>query len=206
MTSDRTRELVLPLAVLVSVAVGVLVGHWIAGERGVRTTSAAISPAEARELIDVLQAMRADMARLSEARSELSASPAGSERVVAASNADGPKSDIAKELHAATAQLAAAVESLKVAVDRPGGDPDRLNIPSTPRDTVRLVETATRDVTQVQQEFLLWTRQQILSEFGKPDSIHVNDARQDWVYWTATHSLTFSFHDGRVFAVQGRSR
>jgi hypothetical protein len=197
MTSDRTRELVLPLAILASVVAGALLGNLFARTEENPTASAA-SHGDSKELVDVLQGLREEIALLREARTARSMAPPASERIEVSSTGATPKGDLAQALQAATAQLTTAVETLQRAVERPGGDRDRLIIRNITPDPQILDELGARPM-ETKQEYFLWTPQQILDKFGKPDRIVLSERGPSWVYrGSGKYWVQFYFQEGLV--------
>jgi hypothetical protein len=60
-------------------------------------------------------------------------------------------------------------------------------------------------VRAFRSQHLFWTKQQVLSRYGKPDSIYTDDGFVKWCYQTSTPSdyedVDFSFDDGVVVGV-----
>ncbi len=200
MTSDRTRDLVLPLAVLASVAVGALLGNMFTRLGGAPNSTRA-SQGETKELIDVLETLRAEIALLREARNDSGRLSAASGRVEIPPTESTSNLDPAQQLQAATRELATAVEALRSAVNRPGGDPGRLVPPPTAQGPQVVDSAAARVAEGKQDEYLLLSHQQVLTQFGKPDVLNGSEWGPTWTYNTASHQLSFRFQDGIVWQV-----
>jgi prepilin-type processing-associated H-X9-DG protein len=201
MASDRTRELVLPLAILASVAVGAVIGRSFAGDHTVSSAPTGASPEETKELVDALQALRAELIKARELREEALGSTASLARTPA------PRSEIeagnlAKELRTATADLVSSGEALRQAADRARAERAPLIFPEKPPDPALLdaVASATYDVNA--RAYMLWTYQQILDRFGKPEGISHGDFGLALMYRSKSgRYVNFTFADGRVWQV-----
>lgn len=88
MTSDRTRDLILPLAILVSVAVGVGIGATLSRSVAAATPTVSPSPMDTRELVETLQPVRAELARLRETSADDLARAPGTTRAQATGPTD----------------------------------------------------------------------------------------------------------------------
>jgi len=65
-----------------------------------------------------------------------------------------------------------------------------------------LAQEATEDAFL--RKHLLWSKQDVLSAYGKPDNIYVNESGSTW-YWELAvpggrEEFTFRFHDGAVYS------
>jgi hypothetical protein len=193
MTSDRTRDLLLPITILISVAVGAVIGGSFARSDTHSTTS----PADPKALVDASESLRAELARTREQSATLSSTSGPTERTETRTAAP----DMTSELRRATAQLTEAAESLHASASRAGGDRQPL-IPPATVDPKALQEVLSQTYEVNTKTCLLWTYQQVMDRFGPPNRARREEGGTCWKFAAQSRSVFFDFVDGRVVSVR----
>lgn len=198
MVSDRTRDLLMPITILVSVGVGAVVGASFVRAGTADRSNVDPTLADSKTLVTSIDALRDEVERL-RARIETSASAASSpER--SQSRTAVPAPDTTNDLRAATAQLVEAADTLRHAASRSSGDRAPLVMPRSV-DPKHLQKVLTQDNDQNKKTYLLWTYQQVIDVFGPPSQVGREEGGVYWQYRSGSDSVLFHFADGRVFEV-----
>jgi hypothetical protein len=191
----RSGAAALVLTALAGLAAGVLVVRLLAPH------DAADAPDRAADgtadIVRELQALRAELTTL---RAELVRPGALPEMVAdAASREPQPLNDATaaalQSLAAALAELSARVPSLGAGTAVP-----LLVPPVQPEQGARLAKLLGQDAITRSQEHLLWTPQDVLDAYGRPDSIEVSGDVERWQFGSGPgQRIIIAFHEDRVF-------
>jgi hypothetical protein len=193
----RSGAAALVVVALLGGVVGALLVRFTESRSGAEAPAADLASA-ATPIVHELQALKAELAAL---RSELAQSAAAPDAVPDAPSPLQPDVDAADALRAvadAVARLSALVEG------DGGGSPNAalLVTPVQPAQRDRLAKLMGQDADARRQHHLLWTSQDVLDAYGRPDSIEVADGIERWSWQPATgQTISISFHEGRVFHV-----
>jgi hypothetical protein len=207
---DRTSGLVLPLSILVSVAVGAVIGGTFGRMSAAPATSGSLQIGEVKELTDAIHALRLEMEHAREPKGELTAPPP----TPAPSRTDAPteestfSTEVAKELREATAEFVQAVGELRNAVKRSAPDLPPPRFPHAQSDGAAVSAAAAQTAEEINKSYLFWTYQQVIDAFGAP--LGTGREKEGAILWwyagkTEGSGLNFWFIDGRVFRVEGSS-
>src|SRR4051812_8368802 len=118
MVSDRTRDLLLPLTILASVAVGAVIGGTFARAGSDSRAPSTGTSADPKALIDAIDSLHAELVRI---RERLDASSMSAASPVQA-DTRSPAQPAAPDLRLVTTQLTEAAEALRSAASRTSGD------------------------------------------------------------------------------------
>jgi hypothetical protein len=207
-----------------SLVVGFALGSYFARPRSTgRNPDVSPAPAPSTEMIEVLREIRATLAELASTRALLPVSPANqhnSAPTVAIERTPATESAQSSEFAGALQDLAGALDRLGRA--GPGSSPAR------PRELIfpvrvareaafestgmRAAATLANDdayeaaLNAFRRQHLLWTDQQVLDVYGRPDRVEANGDSTVWHYDSMvgreiTESFTFYFNRGAVFDV-----
>jgi hypothetical protein len=205
--SERASGVVLPLSIVVSVAVGVVLGGMFARGSAGPAASTSLSLDEAKELTEAIHALRLEMERAREPKAELTVPPPTSvpSRVDASPETSAPSTDVAKELREATAEFVQAVGRMKSSLTHAGPESPPPVFPSTQSDGALVSSAALRSAEQNNKAYLFWTYQQVIDAFGAPAGTG-RDKEGAILWWyngqTDGTGINFWFVDGRVFRVE----
>jgi hypothetical protein len=203
MSIERNRDILFPLVILVAVGVGAVIGGMLV-RGGVSAPAPVVaSSGDRKDFVDAVDALRQELVRSREKLDGLAGTPAASERVDASAASNVHAKDIATELHAVTAELAQAVEALRDAARRSGGDRAPLIAPASTPDSHLLDEIRGQPFVERNKTYLLWTYQQVMDRFGRPDLIGSWSNGLSWWYrGNSGKTVYFDFSDGRVSQVR----
>jgi hypothetical protein len=201
MVADRTRELLFPITILVSVAVGVGIGSVLGRTSNDSHAPIQASGTDSKAIVDAIDAVRAELVRMRE-RLDANSSPAA--RPDRTDTRSSATADGTTELHKATETLEKAADSLRSAIAGFGGGSAPLVTPRSvdPRVWVDLDHQKFAENTKT---YMLWNYQQVLDRFGPPDQFGEDNGagRTYWLYHHGEKSSTFfRFTNGLVSAVQ----
>lgn len=193
MDTAASRALVLAISILVSVAVGVLIGSAlarqesrVAGVETVRLPDDGVASA-LRFLTEELERVRTDRGGLSElpvseSRSQLGA--AVDDHVLA-------------ELNEAMHRLAQAVDAMRVLGSGPSGGSGALVVPRTASARAELETFTAAGVREQAKPYLLNSYQQVMDRFGMPSDVAFNESAVTWIYQrSGGGSVYFTFAGG----------
>ncbi len=196
MASDRARDLLFPITILISVAVGTVIGGSFARSGTDNRPLISATSTDSKALVDAIDSMRAELARTRE-QLALTSSPASSSSL-ADTRSVAP--DTISEMRKVTARLIEAADTLHSAASHAGGDRVPLVAPATVDPKVfQVVLSQENEINS--KTYLLWTYQQVMDRFGTPDAAGHEDAGAWWIYAQGSSSVLFHFTDGRVSSV-----
>lgn len=202
MSLDRNRDVLFPLVILVSVAVGAVIGGTLVRDKANTAVPVDVSAGDPKNLVDAIHELRTELVHIREGSGGLASPSAGSERADATAPPSGASKDLVAEMRKATAELTHAVDLLRDATKRWGGDRAPLIAPASPADPRVLDEVAAAPENARIKPYQLWTNQQVLDRFGPPDSIYCSDRSIQWSYVrTNGKGVHFIFVEGRVVQV-----
>lgn len=203
--SSSARDLLLPLSILASVAVGVAIGGWIVRPAVPFPASTLSAGSGSDELIVAMESLRVEIVRMRERIETMPEATGSSARVDAISGSALVAGDVQVELRKVTDQLAQTAEALRSAAARTGGDRAPLTPPSSvdPAPLEALIRAQPDENKDAHQ---LWTYQQVMDRFGRPDRIGREDGGMYWIYTGKSGSAIFHFADGRVLYVRPTRR
>jgi hypothetical protein len=201
MVADRTRELLFPITILISVAIGVGIGSVLGRTGNDSHAPIQASGTDSQAIVDAIDAVRAELVRMQE-RLDASKSPAAQpDRTDLRSTATA---DGTSELHKATETLEKAADSLRSAIAGFGGGSAPLVTPRSVDPHVWVDFDHQRSAEDT-KSYMLWNFQQVLDRFGPPDQFGQGNSpgATYWVYRHSEKKVTFfRFIDGLVAAVQ----
>jgi hypothetical protein len=198
MVADRTRELLFPITILVSVAVGALIGGTFArGENG-KNSPLDTSVRDNKDVVDAIDAVRAELVRM---RERLDAAPLPVAQTGRADTRSSAAPDTTTEISKATAALLEAASSLRSAIAGFGGGSAPLVMPKS-LDPGVWNDLNPQSFAENTKAYVLWNYQQVLDRFGPPDLFGTDNLGTYWLYHHGKRSTTFRFTDGLVAAVQ----
>lgn len=199
MVSDRTRELLFPITILVSVAVGVMIGGVFA-RSGKNVPSPASVPApDDKAVVDAIDAVRAELVRV---RERLDATSVTSSAKAPVESRSSAAPDATMETRQVTAALLEAANSLRSVIAGFGGGSAPLVLPKTV-DPAVWSDLDHQSFEESKKSYLLWNYQQVLDRFGQPYQFGADNSGTYWMYNRGQGRTTmFRFTDGMVTAVQ----
>jgi hypothetical protein len=199
MVVDRTRELLFPITILVSVAVGVGIGTVFSRTGNDTRASIGSSGSDSKSIVDAVDAVRAELVRVRERLDASSMSVTQTERTDTRSTASP---DATAEIHKATAALVQATDSLRAASVRAESGRAPLVAPPAVDPNV-WTELKTRNFAENTKSYILWNYQQVMDRFGPPDQFGTDNSGTYWLYRTGPHgNAFFRFTEGLVNSVQ----
>jgi hypothetical protein len=199
MVSDRSRDLLFPITILISVAVGAVIGGSVARSGAEDRGPLHAANADSKALVDAIDAMRAELARTRKqfAMASSSTPPSG----LAESRSAAP--DWSAELRKATGQLAEAADLLRSASARATGASAPMVVPRAV-DPAVWTDMDQHSWAENTKPYLLWNKQQVLDRFGLPDQVGADGFGPYWWYnRDQQRHITFRFIDGLVSALDG---
>jgi hypothetical protein len=194
MISDRTRDLLLPLTILASVAVGAVIGGTFGRAGSDSRAPSTGTSADPKALVDAIDSLHTELVRI---RERLDASSMSAVSPVQA-DTRSPAQQAVPDLRLVTAQLTEAAEALRSAASRTLGDRTTALIAPPTRDQQTLKEMSIQEFNVVSKPYLLWTYQQVMDRFGSPDSVSARQEGMIWQYKVDDREVSFHFADGRL--------
>jgi hypothetical protein len=198
MVAGRTRELLVPLTILASVAVGAVIGMTFGRSMSRTTPDSSTGSVDTKAFADAGDGLRTELVRLREKLEPGTLSAPTQEHADSRSVAGTP--DLAADLRKTTAQLVQAADSLRNAANRAGGDRVPLVAPAAVDPSAFEVLWRSPPET-IRKTHQLWTYQQVMDKYGAPDSVGTEQTGLYWMYQQGQKTVLFHFVDGRVAAV-----
>jgi hypothetical protein len=200
MASDRTRELLFPITILASVAVGVVIGGVFGRSQIAGSSPSSTDVADSKAIVDAVDAVRAELVRV---RERLDASAVSVAQPARSETRSTAAPDATTEIQKATSALVKAADSLRSAIAGFGGGSAPLVTPRTVNPVV-WGDLEQQSFAESTKTYLLWNYQQVLDRFGPPAQVDQSGpGRTSWVYRHGEKKTTFfRFIDGLVAAVE----